>query len=492
MPYQQKKQGLTLTLVLAVLSSAVGSAFHHGYHLGVVNSPQQVLEDFINSTFTERFGEPASEATVTLVFSVFVAVFCVGGMMGGLLTACVADRFGRRGGLLLNSGLVFAAALLMTLSRGAASYELLVLGRLIAGINAGLTAGLAPLYLCEISPIRYRGATGTIYQLVLTVSILFAQLVGIPQLLGNDDNWPYLFALAVIPSVLMLMSLPFCPESPKYLLMVRCQPKQAEAALIRLRGTRDVLFEMDVMKSEAEAAEFVPKVTLQEMLRNLALRAPLIISLMVMLAQQLSGINAAIFFSTDIFMTAGLDAEGAMQATLGMGVVNVLMTLVSMVVVERAGRRTLLLAGMAGMALSTVVLTVTLAFKDHAVWVSYVSIGGLLAFVITFAIGPGSIPWFLVTELFGQGARPIASSLAVGVNWAANFVVGIAFLPLMEVVQHYTFLIFTLVLVFFWVFIYKKLPETKNKSIEEITNMFRVRAYKDDTPMTKLNANSKA
>ncbi|EEC04592.1 sugar transporter, putative, partial [Ixodes scapularis] len=355
-----------------------------------------------------------------------------------------------------------------------------------------LTAGLAPLYLCEISPIRYRGATGTIYQLVLTVSILFAQLVGIPQLLGNDDNWPYLFALAVIPSVLMLMSLPFCPESPKYLLMVRCQPKQAEAALIRLRGTRDVLFEMDVMKSEAEAAEFVPKVTLQEMLRNLALRAPLIISLMVMLAQQLSGINAAIFFSTDIFMTAGLDAEGAMQATLGMGVVNVLMTLVSMVVVERAGRRTLLLAGMAGMALSTVVLTVTLAFKDHAVWVSYVSIGGLLAFVITFAIGPGSIPWFLVTELFGQGARPIASSLAVGVNWAANFVVGIAFLPLMEVVQHYTFLIFTLVLVFFWVFIYKKLPETKNKSIEEITNMFRVRAYKDDTPMTKLNANSKA
>ncbi|EEC05923.1 conserved hypothetical protein, partial [Ixodes scapularis] len=95
----------------------------------------QVLEDFINSTFTERFGEPASEATVTFVFSVFVAVFCVGGMMGGLLTACVADRFGRRGGLLLNSGLVFAAALLMTLSKGAASYELLVLGRLIAGIN---------------------------------------------------------------------------------------------------------------------------------------------------------------------------------------------------------------------------------------------------------------------------------------------------------------------------------------------------------------------
>ncbi|KAH8040028.1 hypothetical protein HPB51_009284 [Rhipicephalus microplus] len=177
----------------------------------------------------------------------------------------------------------------------------------------------------------------------------------------------------------------------------------------------------------------------------------------------------AIFFSTDIFKTAGLSVEGALRATLGLGLVNVLMTLVSMVVVERAGRRTLLLTGLAGMAICTVVLTITLALKDHATWVSYISIAGLAMFVITFAVGPGSIPWFLVTELFGQGARPIATSLAVAVNWAANFIVGLAFLPLMEEIQHYTFLIFTMVLVFFWVFIYKKLPETKNKSIEAIT-----------------------
>ncbi|KAK8763732.1 solute carrier family 2, facilitated glucose transporter member 1-like [Amblyomma americanum] len=487
MPYQQQ-QGLTPTLVLAVLSSAVGSAFQHGYHLGVVNSPQKVLESFINDTLAERFGEPATHGAVTLVFSVFVAVFCVGGMFGGLLTACVADRFGRKGGLMLNSGLVFAAAALLTLAKGAGSCELLVIGRLVAGVNAGLTAGLAPLYLTEISPVRYRGAAGTIYQLVLTLSILLAQLLGIPEILGNEDLWPYLFALTVVPSIMMVVSLPFCPESPKYLLLVRGKPKQAEEALIRLRGTRDVDKEMAVMKNEAEAAEFVPKVTLPEMVRNAALRAPLIVSLMVMLAQQLSGINAAIFFSTDIFQTAGLSLEGAMRATLGLGLVNVLMTLVSMVVVERAGRRTLLLAGLAGMAVCTVVLTVTLAYKDGATWVSYISIAGLATFVITFAVGPGSIPWFLVTELFGQGARPIATSLAVAVNWAANFLVGLAFLPLMETIEHFTFLIFTVVLVLFWVFIYKKLPETKNKSIEAITKVFRARVYKeDDLALNKLN-----
>ncbi|XP_075744944.1 solute carrier family 2, facilitated glucose transporter member 1 isoform X2 [Rhipicephalus microplus] len=480
-------KGLTPTLVLAVLSSAVGSAFQHGYHLGVVNSPQEVLETFINETLAERYGEPTPRSAVTLVFSVFVAVFCVGGMLGGLLTAVVADRFGRKGGLMLNSGLVFAAAALLTLARGAASCELLVVGRLVAGVNAGLTAGLAPMYLTEISPVRYRGAAGTIYQLVLTLSILLAQLLGIPQILGNDELWPYLFALTVVPSVLMVVSLPFCPESPKYLLLVRGRPKQAEEALVRLRGTRDVDKEMAVMKNEAEAAEFVPKVTLPEMIRNASLRAPLIVSLMVMLAQQLSGINAAIFFSTDIFKTAGLSVEGALRATLGLGLVNVLMTLVSMVVVERAGRRTLLLTGLAGMAICTVVLTITLALKDHATWVSYISIAGLAMFVITFAVGPGSIPWFLVTELFGQGARPIATSLAVAVNWAANFIVGLAFLPLMEEIQHYTFLIFTMVLVFFWVFIYKKLPETKNKSIEAITKVFRARVYQEDVALNKLN-----
>lgn len=187
---------------------------------------------------------------------------------------------------------------------------------------------------------------------------------------------------------------------------------------------------MDEMRAEYESMKLVPKVTLHEMWYNPTLRQPLIIAIVVMLSQQFSGINAVIFFSTDIFNKAGLVEESALYATMGIGVINVLMTLVSLGLVEKSGRRTLHLTGLAGMAVTTTVLSVCFALKDVLPFLKYVSILSVYTFVIMFASGPGSIPWFLVAELFGAGARPLATSIAVGVNWTANFVVGLGFLPL--------------------------------------------------------------
>ncbi|XP_002416267.2 solute carrier family 2, facilitated glucose transporter member 1 isoform X1 [Ixodes scapularis] len=471
------EHGLTRHLVFAIAAAALGSAFQHGYNTGVVNAPQLLVEEFINDTYNHRFEESAGEGTVRFIFSIFVAIFCVGGMIGGLLTAFVAERFGRKGGLLLNNINVLLAAVLMGSSKAARSYEMLILGRFFVGLNSGLNAGLAPMYLTEISPLHLRGAVGTIYQLVVTVSILASQILGMPSVLGTTDRWPYLFAMTIVPSVFMLATLPLCPESPKYVLINQGRDVAAQQALTWLRGTIEVHDEMDEMRAEYEAIKLVPRVTLYEMMHNLTLRIPLVISIMVMLSQQLSGINAAIFFSTDIFRSAGLTPDVAMQATLGMGAVNVLMTLVSLVLVERAGRRTLHLVGLGGMAVITVILTLCLALQESVPWLSYVSIVAVIGFVVMFATGPGSIPWFLVGELFGQGARPLATSIAVGVNWSANFVVGVGFLPLTGVLYHYTFLIFTALLLFFWVFTYYFVPETKNKSVEEISALFRQRAY---------------
>ncbi|KAM7310990.1 hypothetical protein ISCGN_007898 [Ixodes scapularis] len=476
MPYI-RRPGLTRHLVFAIAAAALGSAFQHGYNTGVVNAPQLLVEEFINDTYNHRFEESAGEGTVRFIFSIFVAIFCVGGMIGGLLTAFVAERFGRKGGLLLNNINVLLAAVLMGSSKAARSYEMLILGRFFVGLNSGLNAGLAPMYLTEISPLHLRGAVGTIYQLVVTVSILASQILGMPSVLGTTDRWPYLFAMTIVPSVFMLATLPLCPESPKYVLINQGRDVAAQQALTWLRGTIEVHDEMDEMRAEYEAIKLVPRVTLYEMMHNLTLRIPLVISIMVMLSQQLSGINAAIFFSTDIFRSAGLTPDVAMQATLGMGAVNVLMTLVSLVLVERAGRRTLHLVGLGGMAVITVILTLCLALQESVPWLSYVSIVAVIGFVVMFATGPGSIPWFLVGELFGQGARPLATSIAVGVNWSANFVVGVGFLPLTGVLYHYTFLIFTALLLFFWVFTYYFVPETKNKSVEEISALFRQRAY---------------
>ncbi|XP_023705143.1 solute carrier family 2, facilitated glucose transporter member 1 isoform X4 [Cryptotermes secundus] len=470
--------GFNGRLVFAIAAAALGSAFQHGYNTGVVNAPQKLIEEWITETEQNRTGQVVDQSKVTIIWSIAVAIFCVGGMIGGAITGIVAERFGRKGGLLLNNVLVALAAIFEGASKAAGSFEMIIIGRFFIGINSGLNAGLAPMYLAEISPVHLRGAVGTVYQLVITISILVSQILGLESILGTEDSWPILLAITVVPGIFQLATLPICPESPKYLLLSKGQEMEAQRALTWLRGSIEVHDEMDDMRNEYEAMKLVPKVTLKEMFVNATLRIPLIIAMMVMVAQQLSGINAVMFFSTKIFRMAQLDDKSAQYATLGMGAVNVFMTLVSMVIVEKAGRKTLLLIGFAGMCCTTILLTICLAYvQNAALWVSYISILLVILFVVMFAIGPGSIPWFLVSELFNQSARGAATSLAVAINWTANFIVGIGFLPLQEALGGNVFIIFTILLALFVLFVYKKVPETKNKTIEEISSMFRQISY---------------
>ena len=185
------------------------------------------------------------------------------------------------------------------------------------------------------------------------------------------------------------------------------------AALAWLRGTIEVHDEMEEMRTEYESVKLVPKVTLKELFVNPSLRIPLMIAIMVMFAQQLSGINAVMFFSTKIFTMAQLDKTAAQNATMAVGAMNVVMTFVSLILVEKAGRKTLLLAGFSGMFIDTALLAICLAFADTSRAAAYSSIVLVMTFVILFATGPGSIPWFLVSELFNQSAslrrRPLLS-----------------------------------------------------------------------------------
>lgn len=476
------KCGLNGRLIFAILAAAVGSAFQHGYNTGVVNAPQKLIESFISNVMSNRSKEDGgsgevSQSSVTLIWSVAVSIFCVGGMIGGSASGLVANRLGRKGGLLLNNIFVFAAALLQGFSKSVSSYEMIIAGRFLIGINSGLNTGLAPMYLAEISPVHLRGAVGTVYQLVLTISILISQILGLNSVLGTETLWPILLAVTAVPAVLMLITLPFCPESPNYILYAKGQELEAQRALSWLRGTIEVQDEMEEIRSEFEQMKLMPKVTMKDLFVNSSLRIPLTISLVVMIAQQFSGINAVMFFSTHIFEMAQLSVKDAQYATLGMGFVNVLMTVISLVLVERAGRKTLLLVGFGGMFIDTVLLTIGLIVVETYLWVSYLCIFFVLFFVIMFAVGPGSIPWFLVTELFNQAARPTAASIAVATNWTANFFVGLGFLPLQAALKGYVFVIFAVLQGLFTLFIYKKVPETKNKTAEEISSMFRQISY---------------
>lgn len=469
--------GLNWRLASAIAAAALGSAFQHGYNIGVVNAPSKLIRLWINESHINRTGDVLSEEKVTLIWSWAVSVFCIGGIIGASLTGVLAEKMGRKGGLMFNNIFAIIGALLEGFSKMANSYEMIIAGRLFIGINCGLDGGLAPMYLSEISPVHLRGAVGTVYQLVVTISILVSQILGMESILGTPDLWPILLGLTILPSIYQLVAMPFCPESPKFTLLTKGKDIEAQQALTWLRGTMEVHDEMDEMRAEYEASKLVPKTSLHEMMTNMSLRAPLVISVMMMLAQQFSGINAVMYYSTDIFGSAGLDDQTAQYATLGMGGMNVLMTVISLVIIEKAGRKTLQLIGLVGMMFDVILLTVCLALKDVAPWLSYFSIVLVIVYVIFFATGPGSIPWFLVTELFNSSARPMATSIAVTVNWVANFIVGLGFLPIASLIGPYVFLIFAALLAFFSWFTWKKVPETKNKTIEEISAMFRQQSY---------------
>uniref|UniRef100_A0A914UIY0 Major facilitator superfamily (MFS) profile domain-containing protein n=1 Tax=Plectus sambesii TaxID=2011161 RepID=A0A914UIY0_9BILA len=367
-----------------------------------------------------------------------------------------------------------------------------IIGRLIIGFNCGLNSGFVPMYLTEVSPINLRGTLGSVHQLVVTIAILISQIIGLPYLMGNERWWPLILALTALPALFQVVTLPFCPESPKYSLIVKNRVEQAEKDLKKLRGRENVQEELDVMHEEAHAIKSVAKVSMSDMFTVPALRWPMTIAIVMMLSQQLSGINAAMFYSTVIFRGAGLTGLAPFYATIGMGAVNVLMTIVSVYLVDhpRFGRRSLHLAGLGGMWLSSILIVVCLSISEMGKteptgeskyqWASYMAIFFVLTFVVSFATGPGSIPWFYVSEIFASGSRGNANSIAVMVNWTANFVVSVSFLPLNNAVGQFSFLLFVFFLTLCWLFTFKFVPETKGRTVEEIVQSFEERARKNN------------
>ncbi|XP_012729396.2 solute carrier family 2, facilitated glucose transporter member 1 [Fundulus heteroclitus] len=463
----QKKQ-VTGYLLFSLGTAVIGS-LQFGYNTGVINAPEQKLRSFFNDTWMERYGEPISPGVCTVVWSVAVAIFSVGGMVGSFSVGVMANRFGRRRSMFLVNCLAVIGGLLMGFSTICYSYEMVIAGRLVIGLFCGLFTGLTPMYVGEVSPTPLRGAFGTLHQLGVVVGILVAQIFGLEFILGSEKMWPLLLALTVAPAVLQCILLPFCPESPRFLLINLKQEEQARKALVRLRGTEDVTEDLQEMKEESAKMAMEKKVNIAELFRSPAYRQPLLIAVMLQLSQQLSGINAVFYYSTGIFASAGV--KQPIYATIAAGIVNTIFTVVSLFLVEKAGRRTLHLLGLGGMAISALIMTFSLYLKDIPA-MSYMAILAVMLFVAMFELGPGPIPWFIVAELFSQGPRPAAMAVAGCCNWTANFLVGMSFPKLVELCGPWVFLIFTAFLIFFFIFTFIKVPETKGKTFDEISRGF--------------------
>uniref|UniRef100_A0A674CER8 Solute carrier family 2 member 1 n=1 Tax=Salmo trutta TaxID=8032 RepID=A0A674CER8_SALTR len=461
---------LTFQLMLAVGTAVIGS-LQFGYNTGVINAPQKVIEMFLNETWQDRYKESIPKTSLTTLWAISVAIFSVGGIFGSFSVGLFVNRFGRRNSMLMANVLAFVSAALMGFSKMGRSWEMLIIGRFVVGLYSGLSTGFVPMYVGEVAPTALRGALGTLHQLGIVTGILMAQVFGMEALMGNKSLWPFLLGFTFIPALAQCALLPFCPESPRFLLINRNEENKAKTVLKKLRGTTDVSADMQEMKEEARQMMREKKVTIPELFRSPLYRQPIFIAVMLQLSQQLSGINAVFYYSTDIFEKAGVAQP--VYATIGAGVVNTAFTVVSLFVVERAGRRSLHLLGLIGMAGAAILMTIALALLDKLPWMSYVSIVAIFAFVAFFEIGPGPIPWFIVAELFSQGPRPSAFAVAGFSNWTANFIVGMAFPYVEQLCGPYVFVIFTILLLSFFIFTYFKVPETKGRTFDEISAGFR-------------------
>ncbi|MEQ2296213.1 Solute carrier 2, facilitated glucose transporter member 5 [Ameca splendens] len=379
---------LTAVLALATLISAFGSSFQYGYNVAAVNSPAPFMQQFYNKTYTDRYKEPMGQDLLTLLWSLTVSMYPLGGFFGSLMVAPLVNKLGRKGTLLFNNIFSIVPAIMMGVSEIAKSYEIIIVARVIVGICAGLSSNVVPMYLGELAPKNLRGAIGIVPQLFITIGILAAQVMGIRNILGNSTGWTIMLGLTGIPAVIELVLLPFFPESPRYMLIQKRDEKNSRKALQRLRGWDDVDAEMEEMCLEDQSEQAEGRLSVFSLLSQRSLRWQLVSIIIMNMGQQLSGVNAIYYYADSIYGSAGVNEMDVQYVTVGTGAVNVFMTIAAVFIVESSGRRLLLLLGFGICCGACVLLTVALNFQESVSWMPYISIACVIIYVIGHAIGP--------------------------------------------------------------------------------------------------------
>jgi len=437
---------------LAAVFAGLGGLLF-GYDTGVISGAQLFFQqDFSLSTFA---------------LEQMVAAGLGGAAAGALFGGRLADMFGRRT-LLILTALIFAAgAVLCAL---ATSAGVLFCGRVIVGIGIGLSSSTVPVYISEVSPPDARGWTVSLFQLAITIGILLAYLVDY-AFANMAQGWRWMFGLSVVPAAIFALGMFFLPESPRWLVR-RGQPERARAILSRIRGGSDVAAEFgEIENSLAHAGEHG---TVRDLL-NPALRPALAVGIGLAIFQQVTGINTVIYYAPKIVQAAGISsASGAILTTAGIGTVNVLMTIVSMWLIDRIGRRPLLLTGIAGMVATLGVLGWAFHSASAGGALAWVAVISIMVYVASFAISLGPIFWLLIAEIYPLKVRSSTEGVAATFNWGSNLVVSLTFLTLLDAIgATRTFWLYGVFAIGAWLFSFYLVPETKGRTLEEIEAFWR-------------------
>ncbi|KAF9597826.1 hypothetical protein IFM89_021911 [Coptis chinensis] len=462
------------------------TSFLFGYHLGVVNEPLESISlDLGFSGDTLREG--------------LVVSMCLGGaFVGSLFSGWIADSVGRRRAFQLSAVPMILGASMRSLCSTVRTWQLtpitalallvlnadykvagiaqhkccrcattksltgMLLGRLLVGTGMGLGPPVASLYVTEVSPSFVRGTYGSFIQIATCLGLMGALLIGIPskEIAGW---WRVCFWVSAVPAAILAFAMEFCAESP-YWLYKRGRSVEAEADFEKLLGGSHVKSAIAEL-SKSDRGDDMETVKLSELIYGRHFRVVFIGSTLFAL-QQLSGINAVFYFSSTVFRSAGVPSN---LANICVGVANLSGSVVAMLLMDKLGRRVLLLGSFLGMALAMGLQVIAASVFLSGTYALVLSVGGMLLFVLAFAMGAGPVPGLLLPEIFPGRIRAKAMSVCMSVHWVINFFVGLLFLRLLEQlgpkVLYSIFATFCLIAV---VFVKRNVMETKGKSLQEI------------------------
>ena len=385
----------------------------------------------------------------------------LGAILGCIVAGSVSDRYGRRPGLLLAAAIFGISSIAMALAPDRNAF---IAFRFVAGIGVGMASMLSPVYIAEIAPAHLRGRMVAINQLTVVIGILVTNLVNYSLRNHGDDAWRWMFGLGAVPSVAFVIGAFFLPESPRWLLMAGRAEKAAEVlgkignraykeeALDKIRAS------MGTTQVQGSYADVFRKAVFPIVLTGIVLAV----------FQQLCGINVVFNYTPKIFQSIGVSQDGQLLQTIFIGGINLIFTVAAMLLVDKLGRKPLMLIGSGGLALLYIVVAMMLAKSSPDVaWF-------LLAAIGIYAMTLAPVTWVLISEIFPNQIRSQASTVAVLCLWAAYFVLVFTFPILFEKFKDHTFYIYSAICFAGLAFTWLKVRETKGKTLEEIGEVFSV------------------
>lgn len=432
------------SLFYAIVASFGGFLF--GYHTAAISGALYfITKDFNLSTFGQEF---------------LVSLILLGALFGSWLGGIISDKIGRKKTFFLSIIILFIGTFIFTATK---IHLLLFTSRAIIGFSIGVFSTVVPIYIAEVSAPKYRGRLVSINQLFLVLGILISNIFG--YFFIKTQNWEAIFIAGLIFALLMFICLFFIPESPSYL----ANQNRSEEAINILKKVRIDIKNSEVIKKiQSSALEKPKKISLLAK----SVRSAFFVGIGINIFRQITGINIVTYYAPKIFQIAGLDVPHiAMLATALVTSINIIASIVAIYLIDKVGRRPLLIWGLFSMATFLFILGVSFYFKPS--FLPILVMISLMGFTSSFAIGIGQVSWLINAEIYPMSIRGKAAGVATFVNWISNYVVALSFLTLFGNFGTFqTFFMFGIISVIALIFSIKKVPETKGKSFLEIQEFF--------------------